>query len=89
MATLRTTKTSSGATAVQAVKYENRKTIVLKHFGSAQTSAELSALIKDAEIWLTEYTKQSSLFGTEREDRIFHLGINRCLGESCLNLNDT
>lgn len=80
MPSFRTTKTSSGATAVQAVRYENRKTIMLKHFGSAQNAAELSALEKDAEKWLEEYTKQSSLFEQERKSRVLHLGVNECLG---------
>lgn len=80
MPSLRTTKTSSGATALQAVRYKNRKTIVLKHFGSARTAAELSALIKDAELWLEEFTNQFSLFETEKRNRILHLGINQCLG---------
>jgi hypothetical protein len=80
MPSIRTTKTSSGATAVQAVKYENRKTIVLKHFGSARTPVELSALMRDCEIWLAEYTKQSSLLDTGQESRVIHLGINQCLG---------
>lgn len=63
---------------MQTVKYENRKTIVLKHFGSARTAAELSALIRDAEIWLEKFTNQASLFVTEK--RILHLGVNQCLG---------
>lgn len=80
MPSIRTTKTSSGATALQAVRYDNRKTIVLKHFGSAQTMAELSALRKDAEAWLERYMKQPSLFEPEKGSRIIHLGINQCLG---------
>lgn len=80
MPSLRTTKTASGATAVQAVRYENRKTVVLKHFGSARTPAELTALMKDCEIWLGEYTNQSSLFDEGKADRVLHLGVNRCLG---------
>lgn len=80
MPSLRTTKTASGATALQAVRYENRKTIVLKHFGSAQSVAELSALKEDAEVWLEEYTNQSSLFAREKKDRVLHLGVNECLG---------
>lgn len=63
---------------MQAVRYENRKTIVLKHFGSARTANELLALIKDAELWIEKYTKQSSLFETEK--RILHLGVNQCIG---------
>lgn len=65
---------------MQAVRYENRKTIVLKHFGSAENGAELSALKKDAEVWLEEYTNQSSLFEMEKKGRVLHLGISECLG---------
>lgn len=80
MPSLRITKTSSGATALQAVRYENRKTIVLKHFGSARTAEELSALTKDAEVWLEKFTNQSPLFKTEKRSRVLHLGVNQCLG---------
>lgn len=80
MPSLRKTKTSSGSTALQAVKYENRKTIILKHFGSARTSAELSALTKDAELWLETVTKQSSLFKVDKLNRVLHLSVNQCLG---------
>lgn len=80
MPSLRTTKTSSGAIALQAVKYADRKTIVLKHFGSARTAAELSALRKDAEVWLEKYTNQSSLFQPVKKSRILHLGVNQSLG---------
>lgn len=85
MPSLRTTKTSSGATALQAVRYKNRKTIILKHFGSARIATELSALMKDAKVWLEEFTHQPSLFKTG-DDRILHLGVNQCLGVrySCL-----
>lgn len=65
---------------MQAIRYENRKTIVLKHFGSAQNAVELSALRKDAEVWLEEYTNQFSLFEREKKGRILHLGVNECLG---------
>lgn len=80
MPSIRTTKTSSGSIAVQAVKYEKRKTVILKHFGSARTRTELSALMKDAGIWLEKFTRQSSLFNTEKKSRVIHLGVNQCLG---------
>lgn len=80
MPNIRKTKTASGATAVQAVRYENRKIVILKHFGSAKTKEELNALIKDAQQWLKRHTGQLSLFTQEEEGRILHLGVNRCAG---------
>ena len=83
MPSIRKTKTSSGATAVQAVRYENRKVVILNHFGSAKTKEELSALMTDAEKWLKRYTRQLSLFVQNNEGRILHLGVNRCAGTRC------
>jgi len=80
MPNIRKTKTASGATAIQVVRYENRKTVVLKHFGSAKTKEEIIALIKDADEWLKRYTGQLLLFTEEKEGRILHLGVNRCAG---------
>lgn len=44
MLAIRTTKTASGATAVQVVRYENRKKVIVAHLGSAHTDAELQSL---------------------------------------------
>lgn len=59
---IRTTQTSSSAIAVQAVRYENRKLIVLAHFGSAHNSEELAALKKTAAAWIEKESRQHSLF---------------------------
>jgi len=80
MAQIRKTKTNSGAIAIQAVTYKNRKTIVLKHFGSGKTKGEENTLIEDAQQWLEKYTGQPSLFSNKEEDRLLHLGVNRCAG---------
>ena len=80
MPSIRRTKTSSGSTAVQAVKYRNRKLVILKHFGSARTKIELQSLIQDAEHWISENTGQVSLFEPSEKDRILHLGVTRFLG---------
>ena len=58
---LRKTKTASGATAIQAVRYVKRKVIVLHHFGSAHTPHEREVLLRDAESWLAEQSRQPSL----------------------------
>lgn len=59
---IRTTKTSSGKTAVQVVRYQNRKLIVVKHIGSAQGNQELRTLRKNARCWIDRSGKQQSLF---------------------------
>ena len=59
---IRTTKTSSKATAVQIVRYEDRKLVVAAHIGSAHNAEELSALKKSASDWIEKTSKQSSLF---------------------------
>lgn len=49
---IRTTKTSSGATAVQVVHYVCRKTEVLAHVGSAKNEGDLLSLKKIASNWI-------------------------------------
>lgn len=80
MPSIRRVKTSSKATAVQAVEYRNRKVAILKHFGSAHTKAELQALIQDAGEWLKDRTGQASLFESSKKERVLHLGVTRFLG---------
>lgn len=58
---LRTTKTASGATAVQAVRYVRRKVVVVKHFGSAHTPHELQILIRDGDAWIAKQRTQPPL----------------------------
>jgi len=62
MTSIRKTKTGSGATAIQIVKYVNRKIVVLKHIGSAHSPDEIEALLEIAEHWITQNTPQSPLF---------------------------
>lgn len=57
----RTIKTSSGANAVQVVRYEDRKRIVVVHIGSAHTAAELVLLKQSAAAWIARTTKQQHL----------------------------
>ena len=49
---IRTTKTSSGATAVQVVNYVCRKRKVLAHVGSAKNDDDLLSLKKIASDWI-------------------------------------
>jgi hypothetical protein len=64
---IRTTKTSSRATAVQIVKYKNRKTIVVKHIGSAHDNGKLKKLKEAAIDWIDKTNEQERLFVKESE----------------------
>lgn len=46
---IRVVKTNSGASAVQVIRYEKRKRIILKHIGSAHTEDDILGLRKIAE----------------------------------------
>jgi len=59
---IRTTKTSSAATAVQVVMYIDRKVKVLAHIGSAHNKEELLLLKKYAADWIKKNSRQQSLF---------------------------
>src|SRR3990167_4097427 len=62
---IRRTKTSSGATAIQVVRYENRKLVVDKHIGSAHSKDELSILLRNANHWIEKEGGQGILLDTE------------------------
>lgn len=62
MPSIRKTKTASGAIAVQVVRYENRKVVVMKHIGSAATNDEIGALVESAAAWIEQETPQQTLF---------------------------
>ena len=49
---IRTTKTSSGATAVQVVNYLNNRMEVLAHIGSAFSDSDLRSLKRMASNWI-------------------------------------
>lgn len=77
---IRTTKTSSGAIAIQVVRYVNRKMIVAVHIGSAHNNEELMALKKIALIWIEKETKQLSLFPVATNSHLVSLDKCRYLG---------
>jgi transposase len=62
---IRTTKTASGAMAVQVVRYQRSKCIVVKHIGSANTQEEYAVLRREAEIVRDRLCGQQSLFSPE------------------------
>ncbi len=70
---VRTARTSSGATAVQVVRYESGKMIMVKHIGSAHNQKELLALRAIAALWMEKTSKQPSLFpdrGTSASEQL-------------------
>ena len=64
---IRTVKTASGADAVQVIRYQNRKRIVVKHIGSARTQEELDSLQQTAKAWIDRESKQQRLFPIEKK----------------------
>lgn len=74
---VRTVKTSSGATAVQIVRYEKRKTIVVSHIGSAHTQEDLIALREEAAEQIERTTMQKSLFSKEKQKTSPILVVNK------------
>ena len=77
---IRVVKTGSGAKAVQVIKYQNNKRIVLKHIGSAHTDKELNELKILAEEWIKSFTGQLSFIEEENPNRFFHLSHCSFLG---------
>jgi len=62
MLRIRTTKTASGKTAVQAVRRHHQKTIVVKHFGSADNNSELKKLHVLADQYIIRASQTKPLF---------------------------
>lgn len=62
MLRIRTTKTASGKIAVQAVRRERQKTIVVKHFGSTDNSVELKNLHTLADQYIIRASQTKPLF---------------------------
>ncbi len=77
---LRTTKTKSGATAVQIVRYENRKKIIIQHIGSAHNKEELTKLLQAGSLWVEKKAKQPPLFKQESSSQVLTLDKCKYLG---------
>lgn len=90
MPSIRKTNTASGATAVQVVRYQNRKLVVLKHVGSAVTKTELATLMKRAEVWIDEHLPQRSFLPYISESKRIleqcqYLGVRYTFAHSILS----
>ena len=71
--------TSDSIAAVQIIKYENRKRVVVKHMGFTHNKDEVIIFWNNAERWITEQTKQIPLF-TQQEERFISLEQFEYLG---------
>lgn len=78
-ASIRKTRTASGATAVQVVRYEQRRVVVIKHVGSGHSADEVNALIEGARQWIAHSTLQVPLFAPEQR-RSLALATTRYVG---------
>src|ERR1700729_4386512 len=76
---IRKIRTTSGATAVQIVRYVKRKCVVVQHVGSARTDQKLKILVQEAELAREELCIQPSLFPTKHDE-------TKLLHENHLNL---
>ena len=76
---IRTTKTSSKATAVQIVEYVRRKMIILIHIGSAHSEEEILSLKQIASEWILKNDKQTSLFSTlDKKNSSSLISLDKC-----------
>jgi len=74
---IRTTKTGSGATAIQVVRYENRKMIVAAHIGSAHTASEIKSAKLSAKQWIDKISKQQS-FPFDKKSASTLISLQKC-----------
>lgn len=70
---IRVVTTSSGARAVQIIKYHDYKRVILKHIGSAHTQKDLDELQIKANEWIKDYSSQLSIFPDETPNNLLLL----------------
>ncbi len=71
---IRKVRTSSGAIAVQIIRYAQGKRIIIRHIGSSHTDDELAVLYQEAEIVREQLSLQPSLFSIiEKPSKILHV----------------
>lgn len=74
---VRTVRTGSHATAVQVIRYEDRKRIIVKHIGSAHNEEHLNSLKHTAQEWIDRATKQQYLFPSEKKEVLRLIPIDK------------
>jgi len=77
---IRVVKTASNANAVQVVRYQNNRRVILQHIGSAHTAEELRDLMIFAEEWIKDYTRQLPILPDEDPNRLLHLNHSTFIG---------
>jgi transposase len=77
---IRVVKTASKAQAVQVVRYQDNKRIVMQHIGSAHSEEELSDLMILAEDWIKDNTNQLSIFPDKNPSKLLHLNHSSFIG---------
>lgn len=77
--TTRNVKTASGATAVQVVRYEGKRCIVVKHIGSAHDDATYLTLREAARSFVQNHCSQPDLFESKpcESNSLLHLGHSK------------
>lgn len=76
---IRITKTASKASAVQVVRYENRRVVIVKHIGSAHNEEDVKALKEVALAWIKKNSKQLDLFPSLKfGDKLNQFSLNKC-----------
>lgn len=73
---IRIVKTASKASAVQVIRYQNNKRVILQHIGSAHNDETLKELILVAQEWIKDFSDQLSIFPDEHSNSLLHL--NHC-----------
>ena len=68
MVSIRKTKTASGATAVQVVRYTHERIEVLKHVGSAHDQAGVQDLVRAAQRWYSENPGEDTLWAASNTE---------------------
>lgn len=64
---VRKVKTKSGATAIQIVQYYGHRAVIAKHVGSAKDELEYDLLLKRAQEWIQDQTRQIKLFPDHKQ----------------------
>jgi len=77
---IRVVKTASNAKAVQVVRYQKNKRIIMKHIGSSHTKEGVDELKLLAQEWIKSYSSQLSLFPDENPNKLLHLNYCTFLG---------
>lgn len=77
---VRITTTASNAKALQVIRYDNYKRIVLKHIGSAHSKQELDELLILPEEWIKDFSGQLSLFPDQSPNNVLLLNHSTFAG---------